>query len=499
MNCWSSRIKGIMYNLLPFQFERRHDGVLLTNDIGEYIIISPEDFTEFYLRKLDKTEVYYNLKSKYFLYDQSLDRIIDTIATRFRSRHRFLFDRTSLHMFVVTLRCNQQCEYCHASSEDYRKAEQYDMSDTIAKKAVDFAFQTPSPYIKIEFQGGEPLLNFNVIKLIIEYSTEINKIHKKGIEFVICTNLLVLTKEHIDFFKKYNVDVSTSLDGSESQHDSFRVDRFRNGTFSRVIDNIKIAKKYLDSHKVCALLTVTPKNINSLRKVIDLYIDQDFNYIFIRPLHNFGNAYKSESLEYSMQDFINAYKDALKYIIELNVKGVTFSEVYASILLSKILTPFSSGFVDLQSPTGAGLSGIIYDTNGDVFIADEGRMLHRTNGDKRFCIGHVSETYQKVMANPFFEEVIRSSVLDATPGCSWCVYKPYCGSNPIKNYFFDGDLVGCPSKGKFCQLHREIFDELFSFLLESNEKVHDVFWSWISRISYKKIAELELLESSGAE
>lgn len=488
-----------MYNLLPFQFERRNDQVLLTNDVGEYISITSEDFTAFHSQKLEKHEVYYNLKSKHFLCDQSLDKIIDTLATRYRSRYQFLFERTSLHMFVVTLRCNQQCEYCHASSEDYKQVDKYDMSSDIAKEAVEFAFQTPSPYIKIEFQGGEPLLNFNAIKTITEYATKLNQKYNKGLDFVVCTNLFALTNENVDFFRMYNFDISTSLDGTESQHDAFRVDRSGNGTFSRVSANIKYAKKILDPQKVCALLTVTPKNINSLREVIDQYIDLGFNYIFIRPLNPFGKAYNTKTLEYSTQDFLNAYKDALKYIIKLNIANTSFSEVFASILLFKILTPFSSGFVDLQSPTGAGLSGIIYDINGDIFIADEGRMLHRTTGDKRFCIGHVSESYEKVMANPFFEEVIRSSVLDTTPGCSWCVYKPYCGSDPIKNYFFDGDLVGCPSMSRFCELHRGIFDELFSQLLDSNAETHDVFWSWITRRSYQQIAELELLEFFEAE
>jgi sulfatase maturation enzyme AslB (radical SAM superfamily) len=95
-------------------------------------------------------------------------------------------------MFVVTLRCNQKCSYCHASSVDDVATTLFDMDSATAKRCVECVFMSPAQNIKIEFQGGEPLLNFEVIRTIVEYAEELNADYKKKVEFVICTNLTII-------------------------------------------------------------------------------------------------------------------------------------------------------------------------------------------------------------------------------------------------------------------------------------------------------------------
>lgn len=485
------------YQLLPLQFARKNGRVLLTNEVGDFIYLEREIFADFVSHKLDKTTEYYNLKSKAFLYDQSLPAIVDSLATRYRTRHRFLYEKTALHMFVVTLRCNQRCSYCHAASEGLGESEIFDMKPEAALKSVDFAFQSPSSNIKIEFQGGEPLLNFDIVKLIIEHAEKINAYHKKHVEFVICSNLIALTEEHLAFFKEKNVVISTSLDGAREYHDSCRKLHNGSGSFDLVIANIKKAQAILGKDRVSALLTVTPYNLYHLREVIDEYVKIGFTYIFIRKLNPFGFAYDCAELHYSTEQFISAYRDALDYIIELNQKGIFFSEAFSTILLSRILTPFSTGFVDLQSPTGAGISGLIYDSNGDIFISDEGRMLYRTKGDKRFCIGTVDETRAKVFSNQDYVKIVEDSIIDAHPGCAWCVYKPYCGSDPVRNFSTQNDDIGHRPTSDFCKKHYAIFDLLFEYLSKKDKAIEDVFWSWITGRSFDEMRSFSINKIAG--
>jgi hypothetical protein len=102
-------------------------------------------------------------------------------------------------------------------------------------------------------------------------------------------------------------------------------------------------------------------------------------------------ASRKEDMGYPIEHFVKRFEEVLDFIIKINLNGTRFVEFFTTLLLTRILTPFPTGFVDLQSPSGAGISRVIYDHNGDVFPSDEARMLARM-GDLRFCLGNVFKT-----------------------------------------------------------------------------------------------------------
>ena len=89
------------------------------------------------------------------------------------------------------------------------------MSKETAKKAVDIAMSCPTPCISIEFQGGEPLINFEVIKYIVEYADQMAIEKNKTVEYNLVSNLTLLTDEIIDYIRQHNIGVSTSIDGDK--------------------------------------------------------------------------------------------------------------------------------------------------------------------------------------------------------------------------------------------------------------------------------------------
>ena len=144
--------------------------LLLVNQAGEFIFISSEDFNSFINGSLDtESQIFLDLKSKHFVTDTDKETAIDLLATKLRTRKGFLRNFTALHMIVVTTRCNFRCDYCHASSTSADQ-KSGDMSLDTAKKAVNMIFRSPSPIIKIEFQGGEPILNWKIVRKIVEYA-----------------------------------------------------------------------------------------------------------------------------------------------------------------------------------------------------------------------------------------------------------------------------------------------------------------------------------------
>jgi sulfatase maturation enzyme AslB (radical SAM superfamily) len=171
----------------------------LVNYGGDFHFLKSSDFNQFINHGLDQEDdIVLDLESKGFLSFADHDLAVNLASVKYRTRKGFLKNFTSLHMMVVTVRCNQKCEYCQVSCEG-EESLQYDMSVETSRKIVDFIFRSPSNDIKIEFQGGEPLLNWNVIEAVVAYAKEKNVITKKKLSFVVCTNLTLMTphKWHI--------------------------------------------------------------------------------------------------------------------------------------------------------------------------------------------------------------------------------------------------------------------------------------------------------------
>lgn len=476
-------------HLLPFQFSRfDNDDYLLVNESGEYIFLNKDDFDKLIQCDLTpESPSYYDLKSRHFINTEHLPEALEMVTAKYRTRKRFISDFTSLHMMVITLKCTNKCSYCQVSAEG-DNAKGFDMPPDVARRVVDYIFKTPSPSIKIEFQGGEPTLNWETLKETVLYAEKVNQKYQKHLDFVVCTNLVKVDTQQLMYFKEHGIHISTSLDGPRDVHDKSRVLRSGVGTYDAFIKNLYNAFDILPRDGVNALMTTTIDNIDRLQEVIAEYVQHGFNGIFIRSLNPYGLAVmNAENLGYSAEHFVDSFEKALDFIVQLNLNGTRFEEFYTSLLLTRILTPFSTGFVDLQSPSGAGISGAIYDHNGDVFPADEARMLARM-GDRRFFLGNVfKDSYESIFGGNLLREMVSKSCVEIMPYCNSCVYRTYCGSDPVRNYLETGDLIGRRPDNDFCTKNKLIFDMLFKKLKRNDPDEMDVFWSWISCLHLKEV------------
>jgi hypothetical protein len=157
------------------------------------------------------------------------------------------------------------------------------------------------------------------------------------------------------------------------------------------------AREALGEDAVAALTTLTRDNLRYPKDIIDTYVEQRFHSIFLRPVSPFGYAVRTESvLGYSIEEFLAFYREALTYLLALNQAGVIIDEAYTTLLLMQILTPFPTSYVDLRSPTGAGLGTLVYNYDGLVYASDESRMLAEM-GDRRLCLGSVETPYHQLL------------------------------------------------------------------------------------------------------
>jgi sulfatase maturation enzyme AslB (radical SAM superfamily) len=260
------------------------------------------------------------------------------------------------------------------------------------------------------------------------------------------------------------------------------------GSYDLLMRNLERARAACGENVCPPLPTITRAALPHLPEIVDEYVRLGFNGIFLRPVSPFGRALeKWDALSCKPEEFVEAYENALDHIIKLNESGVYFAEFYTTLLLSRILTPFSTGFVDLQSPSGAGISGVIYDCDGNVFPSDEGRMLAR-RGDMRFLLGNVNEnSYEEIFNGGTLRALIGKSCVDTLPGCSSCAYNLYCGADPIRYYAESGDVIGFRPGSAFCRKNKGLLDHLFSLIREDNPTTTDIFWSWMTHRRLKDV------------
>jgi len=353
------------------------------------------------------------------------------------------------------------------------------MSPETAMKAIDWVFCSPAPEMKIEFQGGEPTLNWPLVEQVVTASSERAIAENRKLEFVVATNLSALDDRMLAFCRHYNIHLSTSLDGPADLHNANRPRPGRD-SYERFRRNLELARTVLGHDRVSALMTTTPASLTQVKSIIDEYVALSFDSIFLRPISPYGFA-KRTGLDqsYGAATFLKFYREGLGHIIELNRRGIPFVETFAQILLRKVLTPFSVGYVDLQSPAALGTGVLVYNYDGDVYASDEGRMLAEM-GDRSFRLGRIGDRYDDVMTSERLRSLTEKSCLEVMPGCSECAYSPYCGADPVQNWATQGDPTGHRPTSEFCSRQTGIFEHLFDVLRNGDEFTRRLFFAWAS-------------------
>ena len=463
------------YYLLPFDFTDISGKEVLVNELGDMIISPKGTVQKIVDRSLPKDDLYKSLVANFFISEQIIPPLAEIYAERLREKKRFLESWTGLHIFVLTLRCNQNCVYCQASSQN-EDSNGCTMSRETMEKSVELMFRSPSDSITMEFQGGEPSLVPDLIEFGIELAEEKNKTAQKEIHYVLCTNSIHLTDRMLDICKKYGIVISTSLDGPAFLHNA---NRGKKDSYEKVVAGIEKGRQAVGNDKVSALMTTSVEGLNYPIEIVDEYVKLGVHSMFLRALNPYGLATHNDNWSEYTDRFIDFYKKAFEHILELNKKGTYFVEEFAAIVLRKMLTPYCTGFVDLQSPAGVINSVLIYNYDGGVYCSDESRMLAEFN-DYTFRLGSVHDKYEDLVFGKKAKEIANVWANEALAGCSDCTLKQYCGADPVRNYSTQGDMYGNRATSLLCRKNKAIIEYLISLIIERHDEVMPIFRSWVS-------------------
>ena len=458
-----------------FNFKQVTPGnTLITNDFGRYLFLDSDEFQHLLgEEKQIPDELSERLRQNWFLLDP-MDIYSDETTSALRYMKRYLFSATALHIFVVTNTCNLQCVYCQAQAN--KEHLNGFMTPEIGRKAVDLALQSPEEELTFEFQGGEPLRNFETIKAIIEHADEVKG--DRRIEYTIVSNLSLLTDEMLDFLINHHVKINTSIDGPKELHDQNRVTVGGHGSYQYAMRGIERVRA--KGQNPGAIQTTTRASLSYPREIVREYERIGFNGVFLRPLTPLGFAQAEwKRIGYNAEEFLEFYRAAFDEVLKVNRAGKRFPELHARYFLKKIVCGEPDNYMELRSPCGAGIGQLAYYYDGNIYTCDEARMVAEA-GDNAFCLGNVlTDDYRSIITSRKCRATCAASVLEGIPGCSDCVYQPYCGVCPVINYAQNGDPFAKQARDYRCKIYGGILDFLFSLIHENDSEVMEILYSWV--------------------
>lgn len=450
---------------------------LLTNDMGKYFFLSKDKFYDFVEGRLSpESNIFNSLQKLGFVY-YDRDKYISKFQHDMAAMKKCLLSAAQLFIIVLTDSCNQRCIYCQAGEANISK-----ISVEVCRKAVNLAVQSPVSHMTIEFQGGEPTLNPEALRFTISYARQIFKEHGKHVDFAIVSNFTNIDSDLLRWLIDNDIHISTSLDGNRIIHEYNRPLSVNKSSYDAWHAGADLYRKLcIESGKnpvISAIQTTTQKSLNFPEEIVDEYISNGMNNIYIRPLTPLGRARENwDIIGYTPEEYVKFYCRVLDYMLKKCQQGIYITESTACIYLRRILNNESAGHTEFRSPCGAATGQIAVNFDGNIYTCDEGRMFANM-GDNIFCLGTVDNTYRELMLSPAAHAICTASCIESLPMCCDCVYMPYCAVCPVINYGLEGDLIQHGENFYKCVIAKGILTHLFEIINRNNPAEISILQQW---------------------
>lgn len=470
-------LKKINENLLFFRYKKwdKYKKVVLTNIVGDFLILSFEEFDNLVNNKIDD-----KLKEKLITnWFWKTEEVIKNLINTYRNKHKYLFFWPTLHIIAVTKWCNLNCIYCH-SKATWINIDKYILKKEIAEKYLKIIFSSPSPYLTIEFQWWEPTTARDIVEFIVKKAKDLAKNTNKKIRFLMTTNAYEITKDQIKFMLENNFSINISLDWPEELHNFNRPAFPNKPSFKKVINNIKLIKQLEKDHwKILitgGISVITKKSLDYYEQIPYLYKDLWINHILVKYLDGLGRSNKNLNISYTIEEFIQFYKNYLETVKEINVNWFKLIDGYTHIFIKKILWKSNPNFVDLQNPCWASIWQVAYDWDGQIYTCDEWRTIE--NWLFKLWDWKTINSIKDIIQNETTSIMCNCSLLESNI-CDRCVYQPYCGICPIHNYINFWKIFVDIRKTPRHKFNKFLQDFIFEKIITDNKTWLKIFHSWL--------------------
>ena len=322
--------------------------------------------------------------------------------------------------------CNLRCKYCFAATGDYHEGRML-MSLETGKKALDFLIEKSGDrkFLEVDFFGGEPTLNFDVVKKLVEYGRSREAEANKKFRFTITTNGILLTDDMIEFINKEMNNVVLSIDGRKEVNDRVRVRADGTGSYDRILPNFKKVVETRGKDKDWYVRgTYTKYNLDFSNDVMHLY-EQGFDQISVEPVM------ADPSMPYAITQadlprIFDEYEELMKKITEIRDSGKFINFFH-------FMLDLDQGPCAIKRLRGCGCGNeyVAIAPNGDIY------PCHQFVGNEEYKMGSLNDgSFNDDMKAEFAAAHVYSK-----PECKKCWAKFYCsGGCNANNYIYAGDI-----------------------------------------------------------
>ncbi len=334
--------------------------------------------------------------------------------------------------------CNLRCKYCFAEEGEYKGSRGL-MSYEVGKKALDFLIENSGTRknLEVDFFGGEPLMNWEVVKKLVAYGREQEKIHDKNFRFTLTTNGILLDDEVMEFANKEMGNVVLSIDGRKEVNDRMRYSSNGKGSYDIILPKFLKMAEMREQKDYYIRGTYTHYNTDFASDLLHL-ADLGFKELAMEPVvapPTADYALKEEDLP----KLLSEYDRLACEMIKRNKEGKGFKFYHFTIDLTG-----GPCIVKRISGCGVGTEYMAVTPEGDLY------PCHQFVGEEKFLLGNI------------FDGVKNASVCDefktcniySHPECKDCFARMYCSGGCAANaYHTTGKITGVYELG--CELHRK--------------------------------------------
>ncbi|WP_342549862.1 radical SAM protein [Paenibacillus sp. FSL P2-0089] len=363
-------------------------------------------------------------------------------------------------IFNTTEKCNLSCKYCYFSANSSGESINEDIIEHSIRKCLDY--MNDDSKLTVLFQGGEALLGYNAIRRALENLGE-----QPRIQYQIQTNGTLINKEIMDFFEKFNIHVSYSMDSYLQEHNNLRSSH--TGSFTRKI--LQVADMFKERGIDYGVISVVCKNnIEDLKQLFHEFVQHGSNMFAYNLLWPIGRA-ESEGLDDQVvptDDLIDSLFAVYKEIYEFNIEQgyapfEKFRERNLYMLWRRLFYRKLSNYMCMNTPCGAGVNTLTVDTNGLVYPC----ALMLPSLRKGFEIGNIYTDSISTLLNQ--DSLIKHRHLDQIPNCGTCSFRASCSAGGCGMAFYhykDSKNINAPSM--YCNYYYGILFRMIEHAMQSS-------------------------------
>ena len=357
------------------------------------------------------------------------------MATHLKEKTAGVVKALCLH---IAHTCNLNCAYCFASQGEYH-GDRALMSFEVGRQALDYlvAHSGTRRNLEVDFFGGEPLMNFGVVKQLVAYARSIEQQHNKNFRFTLTTNGILVDDDVIAFCNREMSNVVLSLDGRKEIHDRYRVDFAGNGSGDRIVPKFQKFVEARQGKNYYMRGTFTHANPDFLQDIQQM-LDLGFTELSMEPVVCAAGD-PNELTEEDLAIVMDQYEKLAELMLQRDKEGRPFTFYHYMIDLTG-----GPCIYKRISGCGSGTEYMAVTPWGDLY------PCHQFVGEEKFKLGNIWDG----VTNPQVQQEFSNCNVYAHPECRDCWARLYCSGGCAANaYHATGSITGVYENG--CKLFRK--------------------------------------------